>query len=101
MQNKNVYYDEKGNAAHYDSDRINSIVKLERVYGTKAVMLFCEMTAEKYRQRIGQKDDPSLEILKINWYKKAANHYFKKLNTESEIIINNDIKFGLPWKEDK
>lgn len=95
------YYDQKGNASHYDQNRINAIHKYERVYGTLAVMTFCEITAERYRERIGKKDNQSLEqeVLKISWYENAAKYYFGKLGTDQEIIINNYSKFDLPWED--
>jgi thymidylate synthase len=100
MNNKiEKYYDKKGNASHYKANRIDAINKYERVYGTLAVMNFCEITAERYKERIGKKDNqtPEQELLKISWYEKAANFYFNRLNTADEIIIDNTIKHLAPW----
>lgn len=97
---KNSNYDNEGNASHYDENRVNSIVKYERVYGTLAVMTFCEINADKYRDRIGKKDNIEQEVLKIKWYENAAKFYFDKLGTDEEIIINNKQKQNLPWKKD-
>lgn len=96
------FYDKKGNASHYDSNRLNSIIKFERVWGTLGVMIFCEITADRYRERIGKKDNQSLEqeLMKINWYEKASNYFFNKLGTKSEVHINNNLKVGLPWEKD-
>lgn len=93
------FYDNKGNASHYASNRLNFIIKYERVYGTLAIMTFCEITAERYRERIGKKDTQSLEqeVLKISWYENAAKFYFAKLGTGDEIKIDNTQKIGLPW----
>jgi len=93
-------YDSKGSAKHYHSNRIEAIVKYERVYGTLATMTFCEITAERYRERIGKKDSQSLEqeALKIKWYENAAKFYFSKLDTTEEITINNRIRYCLPWR---
>lgn len=94
------FYDDKGNASHYAANRLNAINKYERVYGTLAVMTFCEITAERYRERIGKKDNQSAEqeILKISWYENAAKFYFDKLGTDDEVIIDNRVKLGLPWE---
>lgn len=97
---KNSNYDNEGNASHYDENRLNSIVKYERVYGTLAVMTFCEINADKYRDRIGKKDNIEQEILKIKWYENAAKFYFYRLGTNKEIIINNKQKQNLPWKKE-
>ncbi len=97
------FYDTSGNATHYNENRINAINKYERIYGTLAVMTFCEITADRYRERIGKKDNqsPEQELLKISWYEKAAKYYFNLLGTEKEIVVNNSIKIGLPWDEQK
>lgn len=101
MLDKN--YSENGDARHYDQNRINAIVKFERTYGTIALMVYCEINADKYRERIGKKDGQSIEqdLVKMQWYEKAAKFYFDKLGTESEIVINNRIKEPLPWKTEK
>lgn len=94
------YYDDKGNASHYDKNRLNSIIKFERVYGTLAVMTFCEITADRYRERLGKKDNQSLEqeYMKIKWYEEAAIYFYYKLQSDRAIIIDNTKKYGLPWE---
>lgn len=94
-------YDKHGNASHYDSNRLNSMVKFERVYGTLAVMLFCEISADKYRERIGKKEGQSLEqeVLKIEWYEKAAAYYLAKIERGEAIIVSNINREGLEWKQ--
>lgn len=94
------FYNDKGDATHYDQNRLNSIVKYERVYGTLAIMLFCEISADKYRERIGKKDNQPIEqeLNKIAWYENAARFYFNKLGTEHEIVVNNRHMEKLPWK---
>ena len=82
MSNIQDNYDKKGNAKHYSDQRINVIHQLEAIWGTQAVMLFCEMNAFKYRARLGKKDNVEQELIKINWYEKMAN--FLK-NKESQI----------------
>lgn len=81
-------YDEKGNAKHYDSDRINGIVMMERIWGTKAVMLWCEITAFKYRMRIGRKEGQPVEqdLLKTSWYEKMAKILEAKIGTSEEVM---------------
>ena len=83
-------YDEKGNAKHYTTTRLDLFEIYERSWGTCALMTFCEMTALKYRMRLGHKDQPlEQEMKKILWYEKAAKHYRSKLNTDKEIVIDN------------
>lgn len=93
-------YNEQGDAKHYDSDRLNTIIKMERIWGTKAVMTHCEITAFKYRERVGKKEGQpvELDLIKALWYEKAAAYYFEKIGKPEEIIIDNYSKQGLPWK---
>ncbi len=92
-------YDEKGNAKHYDDERINVIVKMEKIWGTKALITHCEITAFKYRSRIGKKPGQPIEqeLLKAQWYEKAAAFYLKKV--ESGLYVDGDKieKIPLPW----
>jgi len=93
-------YNAQGDAKHYEQTRLQAIVKFERTYGTLAVMTFCEINADKYRERIGKKPGQSAEqeILKIEWYEKAAAFFLAKLDTPSEIIVDNYKTELLPWK---
>lgn len=93
-------YNASGDAKHYEQTRLQAIVKFERTYGTLAVMTFCEINADKYRERIGKKPGQSVEqeVLKIEWYEKAAQYFFAKLGTENEIVIDNRKAMLLPWK---
>jgi len=94
-------YDEKGNASHYDTERINSIVLFEKVYGTLAVMYFCEINAMKYRLRMGRKPGQDLEqeLLKAKWYEDAAAFYFRRLKNGSDIVFGSSKREGLPWDD--
>lgn len=80
IQKKPSNYDDKGNAKHYTDQRINVIRMLESIWGTEAVMLFCEMNAFKYRMRVGKKDDPKQELIKTNWYERMAAYLKNKVN---------------------
>lgn len=80
-------YDSKGNAKHYATDRINDIVKMERIWGTYETMVWCEITSFKYRMRIGKKPGQPLEqeLIKAGWYADMAQILSKKLGTNKEI----------------
>lgn len=90
-------YASNGDATHYAENRLNAIVKYERTYGTEAVMIFCEITTDKYRERIGKKDSIEQDVIKMQWYERAAKFYFSLLGTDREIIVNNRVKGDLPW----
>lgn len=80
MSKINKNYDSKGNASHYSDQRINVIRMLEVIWGTHATMTFCEMNAFKYRMRMGKKDNPEQELIKIDWYEKMAKYLREKYN---------------------
>jgi len=81
-------YDKNGNAAHYMTDRINDIVKMERIFGTKAAMSFCELTEFKYRMRVGKKPGQPIEqeLIKAGWYSRMAKILQDKLGTNKEVV---------------
>ena len=85
-------YDAKGNASHYNATRIGSMFLFERVYGTQALMTFCEMNALKYRLRLGHKEQPlDQELKKAKWYEEYAAKLFPIIGTDQEIIIDNTL----------
>ena len=95
-------YNKDGDAKHYDSERINVMVHMEKIWGTMATMIFCEMNAFKYRSRIGKKEgqSPEQELLKIHWYEQAAKFYQNKMiNGEDIPGLNPLVKHSLPWKK--
>ena len=110
---KDKLYDEKGNAAHYNTERVNSIRVWEKAYGTLAVMYFCELNSKKYRDRMGKKPGQSIEreLKKAEWYERAAKYYREKiLAGKADIGLDGiEIKDGrliidiqqkkLPWLE--
>lgn len=91
-------YDERGNATHYDDQRINMIHIFERVWGTRAVMTYCEITALKYRIRMGKKDNLEQELIKAEWYQRMASYLLGKVDTEEEIFSQGEGRQPLPKK---
>lgn len=89
----NKTYDDKGNAKHYTNTRIATINKIEQIWGTMGARLFCEMTAFKYRDRIGDKDSVDQEVKKIKWYEEAAKVLGEKENSRSNVE-------GLPFDQE-
>lgn len=62
------------NPAHYKSSSVETIEKMRRIYGDGLTMIYCEMTAFKYRERLGLKPDQPIEqeLGKVRWYEKKA-----------------------------
>lgn len=57
---------------------------MEAIYGVEATIAFCEMTAFKYRMRVGTKPDNSIEqdLQKERWYLNKAKELRAKIKVE-------------------
>jgi hypothetical protein len=53
---------------HYNLYDIETIDMMEKIWGKDATILFCKMTAFKYRMRMFLKDDPAEDFRKEQWY---------------------------------
>ena len=71
---KKPSYEMVNHPSHYNSSSIETIEKMRRIWGNENTALWCEMTAFKYRDRIGNKPDNSndQEVGKIKWYEAKA-----------------------------
>ena len=60
--------------SHYNNYPIEAIEMIRRIYGDENTALWCEMTALKYRLRMGTKDDNPIEqdLAKERWYLNKA-----------------------------
>lgn len=63
-------YEMVNHPTHYNNYSVEVIDMMLRIWGPEATILWCEMTAFKYRMRMGTKPDNSIEqdIKKENWY---------------------------------
>jgi len=77
-------YEMVNHPSHYNKYEIEVIEMMRRIYGTKAVALWCEMTAFKYRMRLGEKPENPIEqdLNKEKWYLDKAKEYKKMLDVE-------------------
>lgn len=69
--------DEVISPARYNQYRIETIEMMRRIWGNDAVRLWAEMTAFKYRMRLGHKDETDLELAKENWYLNYSKTIFQ------------------------
>lgn len=74
IDGKHEKYEMVNHPSHYNSSSIETIEKMIRIWGPEQTATWCEMTAFKYRERIGNKPDNSLEqeMGKIRWYELKA-----------------------------
>lgn len=66
---------------HYNLYEIETIEMMLKIWGIKETITFCEMTAFKYRMRLGLKDNIEQDLAKEKWYLEKA----KQLNATSEL----------------
>lgn len=64
---------------HYNRENaIECIDEMEMIYGTKALMHFCLLSAHKYRYRAGLKNNGFEDIEKSDWYMKKYKELKEK-----------------------
>jgi len=67
---------------HYQTFSKETIDMMINIWGAEAVILHCEMTAFKYRMRIGNKpgQDIKVDLAKAKWYESKAIELKQKIN---------------------
>lgn len=80
---KDSNYEMVNHPTHYNQYDVEVIDMIIRIWGPEAAALWCDITAFKYRMRMGTKPDNSIEqdIKKEQWY----------LNKSKEIKINYNL----------
>ena len=60
--------------SHYNNYSVEAIDMMVKIWGPIATAQWCEMTAFKYRMRMGTKDDNPIEqdLAKEKWYMNKA-----------------------------
>ena len=56
------------NPSHYKSYSVETIDMMIAIWGKEKVAIHCELTAFKYRMRLGKKDGFEQDRLKEQWY---------------------------------
>lgn len=77
---ENKAYEMVNHPEHYNMYSTEVIDMMENIWGTEATALWCEMTAFKYRMRMGTKPENPIEqdIKKENWYLNKAKELRNK-----------------------
>jgi|TARA_R110000822_G_scaffold32351_1_gene92889 hypothetical protein len=67
------------NPSHYKSGGKETFEKMIDIWGVEAFISHCEMTAFKYRMRLGLKPDQPIgrDLEKAMWYENKANELRK------------------------
>lgn len=101
-------YNDVGSAQHYQRDRIDTMHKLEAIWGTYQVMTYCEMSAFCYRMRAGRKvgNDATQDLIKAEWFEVRAEFLKKKFSDKNnpqlpiEGIRKSGDNISVPIEED-
>lgn len=80
-ENKDNY--DNINPSHYKNSSIETIDQMVMIWGADIVAIHCEITAFKYRSRIGTKPNQKIqdELDKIKWYEDKARELRTPLMT--------------------
>lgn len=70
--------------SHYTSGSIEVIDMMESIWDKKYLIVYCEITAFKYRMRAGHKGDIVEDIQKAQWYEQKAKDLKNALKKEEK-----------------
>lgn len=78
---KDAEYEMVDHPTHYNQYDIEVIDMIIKIWGPEAAALWCDITAFKYRMRMGTKPDNSIEqdIKKEQWYLKKSKEIRENL----------------------
>ena len=81
-------YEMVKNPKHYNNYSIEVIDMMESIWGKEQTALWCEMTAYKYRMRVGTKPDNPIEqdLAKEKWYLDKAKELREKLKSNESTL---------------
>ena len=87
---KETEYEMVNHPSHYNQYDIEVIDMIIKIWGPEAAALWCDITAFKYRMRMGTKPDNSIEqdIKKEQWYLNKAREI--RANIVRENLINKN-----------
>ena len=79
---KETAYEMVDHPNHYNLYDIEAIDMIERIWGAENAALWCEITAFKYRMRMGTKpgEDVTRDLNKEQWYLKKAKELRNKIS---------------------
>lgn len=78
-------YEMVNHPSHYNKYDIEALEMIGRIWGEAAAALWCQITAFKYRMRLGEKPENSIEqdLKKEEWYLKK----YRELKGDNDSII--------------
>ena len=74
------------NPQHYKMHEMECIDEMEVLFGTEAVIDFCNLNAWKYRERAPYKGSEDVDNRKADWYINKSKELQEKLNKKGDKI---------------
>lgn len=90
MNNNN--YEMVNHPSHYNNYDVETIEMIRSIWGDAATALWCEITAFKYRMRLGEKPENSVEqdLAKEKWYLDKYRNIKGNCNIECTFKLRED-----------
>lgn len=88
-------YEHVNHPSHYNTFSKEVIDMMIDIWGLEKTIVFCEMNAFKYKMRLGEKPNQSIEqdIKKSKWYLNKAKELQQKLNGYGNIEPVSEVIF--------
>lgn len=82
----NIRYEMVNHPSHYNKYDVEVLDMIRKIWGDAAAAIWCEITAFKYRMRLGEKPENPVEqdLSKEEWYLKKYNELKGKCNISCE-----------------
>lgn len=86
---ENMDYEMVEHPAHYNKYDVKVIEMMTRIWGAQAVTTWCKLTAFKYRMRLGEKPNNSIEqdLKKERFYLDYASRLEQEDNQVKDILL--------------
>lgn len=86
VKEENKDYEHVNHPTHYNNYDVEVIDMMRRIWGDNATIMWCEMTAFKYRMRMGTKPGNTIkqDLDKESWYLKKKKELLLEIDKDVE-----------------
>lgn len=98
VNNSEKTYEHVNHPSHYNNYDVEVIEMMKRIWGIESTIMWCEMTAFKYRMRMGTKPGNTLEqdLKKEKWYLEKKKELLGDFEKELEYLVQSECSQYLP-----
>ena len=98
VNNNQNTYEHVNHPAHYNNYDVEVIDMIKRIWGVEQTILWCEMTAFKYRMRMGTKPGNTIEqdLKKEKWYLDKKKELLNEFENEVADMVAYECSQYLP-----